>query len=268
MAVRNNRDAPEVGMKNLTRALVAAAFIVTTVFAADPPYVGKWKINQAKSNVAGATVTIANAPNGMMSFESQGYTYTFKTDGTDYPTPDGGTTAWTATSPTVWDVTNKLRGKVASTIHLEMQGDGLTVAGKIVKPDGGAMDFTASYKRVSGGPGFPGKWVSTEVKMPTVTLEIAANGASGIAIKDDTGSVASGQFDSKDNPALGMMAGSKNTFAFRKLDPSSFEVTLKLDGKPMNVEVYSVSADGKTLTVDGTPTNAKTEKYKLVFDKQ
>lgn len=255
-------------MKNLMRAVVASAFVVTAVFAADPPYIGKWKVNQAKSNVAGTTVTVASAPNGMMSFESQGFTYTFKTDGKDYPTPDGGTTAWGATSPTVWDVTNKLNGKVASTIHLELKGDNLAVGGKVAKPDGGTMDFSALYKRVSGGPGFVGKWVSTEVKLPTATLEIAANGANGIEMKDDTGPIASGQFDGKDNPALGLMAGSKNTFAFKKVGPTSFEVTSKLDGKPMIVDVYSVSADGRTLTIDGTPTNAKTEKYKLVFDKQ
>jgi hypothetical protein len=36
----------------------------------------------------------------------------------------------------------------------------------------------------------------------------------------------------------------------------------------MSTEIYSVSADGKTLSVDGTPTNAPTEKYKVVFDRQ
>ncbi|MGE5359532.1 MAG: hypothetical protein ACM3NQ_10985 [Bacteroidales bacterium] len=255
-------------MKNVRWALVAVAFVVTTVFAADPPYIGKWKINQAKSNLAGSTVTIASGANGMMSFESQGFAYTFKTDGKEYPTPDGGTTVWKETSPTVWDVTNKLNGKVVSMIHLELKDDNLAVGVKVAKPDGGMMDYTAAYKRVSGGPGFQGKWVSTEVKMPMATLEITANGANGIAMKDDTGPIASGQFDGKDNPALGVMAGSKNTVAFKKLGPSSFEVTSKLDGKPMNVDVYSVSADGKTLTIDGTPTNAKAEKYRVVFDKQ
>ncbi len=204
----------------------------------------------------------------MMSFESQGFTYTFKTDGREYPTPDGGTTAWTATSATAWDGTNRVNGKVASMFHLEVKGDTLSVAGKMAKLDGGTMDFTAAYKRDSGGPGFMGKWVDTEVKMPMTTLEIAASAPDGIAVKDDTGPLFSGQFDGKDNPALGMMAGSKNTFALKKVGPGSFEVTGKIDGKPMTVEVYSVSADGRTLSIDGTPTNAKTERYKLMFDKQ
>ena len=36
----------------------------------------------------------------------------------------------------------------------------------------------------------------------------------------------------------------------------------------MSTEIYSVSADGKTLTIDGKPTNAPTETYKVVFERQ
>ena len=78
----------------------------------------------------------------------------------------------------------------------------------------------------------------------------------------------SGQFDGRDNAAQGMMAGTKSTYSLRKISADSFELTSKLDGKPMYVDVYSVSADGKTLTINGTPVNAKTETYKLVFDRQ
>ena len=236
--------------------------------AAAPAYVGKWKFNQAKSAVTGDTVTIGPAANGMMQFSSQGFTYTFKVDGKPYPTPDGGTTSWKETSPTVWDVTNQMNGKVSATYHLALNGDVLSMAGKMMKPEGGSMDFSAAYKRMSGGPGFAGKWMSTEVKMPMTTMEIAASGANGVSITVDGSPIITCQFDSKDMPGLGMMAGSKNTFACRKIGDASFEVTVKLDGKPMYVDVYAVSADGKTLTDNGTPLNAKQEAYKLVFDRQ
>ena len=35
-------------LKNLTRTLLAAAILVTAVTAAEPSYVGKWKINTGK----------------------------------------------------------------------------------------------------------------------------------------------------------------------------------------------------------------------------
>lgn len=258
-------------MKAATRwmlVVVSMMCVAAAARAADPAYIGKWKFNQAKSAVSGDTVTIGQAAGGMMQFSSQGFDYTFKLDGKDYPTPDGGTTAWTATAADVWDVTNHMNGKISTTYHMTLKGDLLSFTGKMMKPDGGSMDFSASYKRVSGGPGFAGKWMSTEVKMPFVVLEIAASGANGIVIKSDGVTYGSGQFDGKDNPALGMMAGSKTTFAFRKISDSSFEVTAKIGGKPMYVEVYSVSADGKTLTDTGTPVNAKQEPYKIVFDRQ
>jgi hypothetical protein len=255
-------------MKNISRALLAAACLMTTVIAADPAYVGKWKLNSSKSSMTGDTVTIENIADGMLQFSAQGFTYKFKLDGKEYPMPSGGTTAWTATEPDVWDVANRLNGKVSNTYHLSRKGDVLSVNGKQMKPDGGTIDFSSTYKRVSGGPGFVGKWMSTEVKAPAAMLEIATTGSDGVMLKDDTGPLCGGQLDGKDNPVLGMMAGSKHTCAFKKVSGSSFELTSKLDGKSMYVEVYSVSTDGKTLTINGTPTNAKGETYKIVFDRQ
>jgi hypothetical protein len=256
-------------MKLVARVLLAlVVFVATANAAADPAYVGKWRFNPAKSTLAGDTVTIENAPDGMMQFNSQGFVYKFTLDGKEYPTPDGGTTAWTATSADVWDVTNRMNGKVAGTFHLARKGDMLAVSGKAPKPDGGSAEFTASYKRVSGGPGLVGKWISTEVKPPISMLDITASGSDGVAIKDDTGAIFSGQFDGKDNPAQGRMAGSKYTGEFKKTGANSFELTTKLDGKPMYVDVYSVSPDGKTLTISGTPSNAKQETYKIVLDRQ
>jgi hypothetical protein len=238
------------------------------VAAADPAHVGKWKFNAAKSSLTGDTATIENAPDGMMQFNSQGFQYKFKLDGKEYPMPDGGTTAWVATADDVWDVTNKMKGKVTSSYHLVRKGDMLDITGKVVKPDGTSAQFTSAYKRLSGGPGMTGKWRSVEVKPPANVLEIASAGANGVMLKDDTGPIFSGQFDGKDSPALGRMAGSKYTGAFRKVDAASFELTVKVGGKPMYVEVYSVSGDSKTLTISGTPVSAKDEPYKLVFDKQ
>ena len=255
-------------MKSVARLLLALTVFVAAAQAADPPYVGKWKFNAAKSTLTGDTATIENIPDGMMQFSSQGFIYKFKPDGKEYPTPDGGTTAWTATSPNVWDVSNRMGGKVVTTFHLALKGDMLAVSGKSMKPDGTAAEFTASYKRVSGGPGFAGKWMSTEVKPPANVLEVTASGANGVMLKDDTGPIFSGQFDGKDTPALGRMAGSKYTAAFRKIGDRSFEITAKLAGKPLFVDVYEVSADGKTLTVNGTPSNAKSETYKVVFERQ
>ena len=89
---------------------------------------------------------------------------------------------------------------------------------------------------------------------------------SRLSATTDVSETVSGQFDGKETPALGRLKGSKITTIFNKAKANSFEVTNRVDGKAMSTEIYSVSADGKTL--DGTPTNAPTEKYKVVFDRQ
>ena len=68
-------------MKTAVRVLLAVLLLVVTVKAADPPYVGKWKFNAAKSVLTGDTATIEELPDGMMQFNSQGFVYKFRLDG-------------------------------------------------------------------------------------------------------------------------------------------------------------------------------------------
>ena len=253
-----------------TRLRAVAAFVVlvgVSLVAADPSYVGKWKLNTAKSQLTGDTVTISKAADGMMTFDGQGFKYSFKTDGKEYPTPDGATAAWTQASPDTYDVTIKGGGKLIATYQAVVKGEALNLAGKLSKADGTTSDFSAAYKRKSGGPGLAGTWISTEVKASVSTLEVSAARPTAYRSRRQWCDVR-GQFNGKETPALGRLKGSKITTIFKKTTANSFEVTNRVDGKAMSTEIYSVSADGKTLSIDGTPTNAPTEKYKVVFDRQ
>jgi hypothetical protein len=249
------------------RDLLAIA-LVTGTLAADAPYIGKWKFNPTKSELTGDTCTIENVAGGMMQFSTQGFTYKFKLDGTEYPMPDGGTTSWTVAAPNTWDVRNRMNGKVTAAFHLAVKGDTMSVTIRQMKPEGGSVDATSTYTRVSGGPGFLGKWKSTEVKMPSLMVELSANDPDGLTYQDETGFIVNAKFDGKDYPAGGKMTGAKYTFSLKRLGDRSFEMSGKLDGKPFYVDVFTVSADGKTLTDKGTPVNAKEETTKAVYDRQ
>ena len=256
-------------MKTYLRALSGFVMLAAVpLVAAGPAYVGTWKLNAARSQLTGDTVMIASAPDGTMTFDGQGFKYTFKIDGKKYPTPDGASASWTQAGPDTWDVAITGGDKPIASYRAVVKGDTMRLAGKLSKPDGTTNDFNVSYKRSAGGPGLAGKWTSTEVTAPVSRLEVAATQPDGVTITDDSGAVLSGQFDGKVTPGLGRLKGSKITTVFKKTGPDSFELTTNIDGKPMYAEVYSVSADGKTLTLDGTPTNAPTEKYKVVFDRQ
>jgi hypothetical protein len=103
--------------------MLAVALITSGLGAAEPPYVGKWKLNPAKSTLTGDTVTIEAISDGMMEFRSQGFIYRFKIDGKEYPTPIGGTAAWTAAGTNGWEIANRVQGKVISTVRITVTGD-------------------------------------------------------------------------------------------------------------------------------------------------
>jgi hypothetical protein len=107
----------------------------------------------------------------------------------------------------------------------------LNLGGKMSKADGTTSDFSAAYKRKSGGPGLAGTWISTEVKASISTLEVAAAAPAGVSITDDSGATFSGQFDGKETPAIGRLKGSKITTIFKKAGANGFEVTNKVDGR-------------------------------------
>jgi hypothetical protein len=64
--------------------------------------------------------------------------------------------------------------------------------------------------------------------------------------------------DGKDHPMTGTADG--DTVALRQLSPNSIETTYKLKGKVTIVNVRTVSADGKTMTVTTKGTNAQGQK--------
>jgi hypothetical protein len=236
--------------------------------AADAPYIGKWKLNVAKSQLTGETLTLEKTSSGMIRESIEGVSYEFKLDGKEYPTPYGGTLAMKEISPDTWEATVRVKGKVVETMKMVTKGDAMTMKQTVNKPDGGTVPGTSAWKRASGGPGFFGKWMSTEVRAPVSMVEIAANGTDGITINyPEFGFTVTAKFDGKDYPASGQFASPKNTFVFKTTGPRSFEMTSKIDGKATYADTFTVSADGKTLTDDGTPITAR-EPIKAVFDRQ
>ena len=81
------------------------------------------------------------------------------------------------------------------------------------------------------------------------------------------GMKAEAQFDSTDCPVTGPTVAQGWTIAIKKAGPRAFEMMVKQNGKPIYQETYRVSADGKVLTVTGSPMGVN-EKYKIVYDRE
>jgi hypothetical protein len=240
----------------------------TSALAADASYVGKWKFNASRSQVTGQTVVIEKTPSGSMRYEAAGFVYTFNVDGKEYPMPDSGTTSWKAIDAKTWDVTNRRNGKISANYRLVVEGDTLTFQSVLSTAGGGNLKESGKATRMSGGPGFIGKWKVSDIKPASTSMNIAPNGADGITLTyPEQGAVCNAKFDGKDYPLTGPFVGTGSSYVLKKTGPRSFEIIEKLNGKALYIDKISVSDDGKTLTLDGSPTKSR-EPVKVVYDRQ
>jgi hypothetical protein len=258
-------------MKVLFRAAVIIVAGAAALTAADAAYVGKWKLNPAKSNFGETTVTFEQAPGGGFKLTSSGQSFTFNTDGKDYPTPFGTVDVWKSQDAYTWEETTKTNGKVTSTTRWKLSPDGksLTADSKNIKADGQTSNDSQTFQRVSGSSGLAGKWKTMNVKIGSPgTVTIAANGADGVTLTfvEEKGTCAP-KFDGKDSPATGPIWPSGWSCTVAKSGANALDVTWKKDGKVMSKDLFTPSADGKTLTDDGTVPGLS-EKTKAVYERQ
>ena len=254
-----------------TAVLLAVLAAAVTLVAADLPWVGKWKIDVAKSNFGESTVTYADVGAGEMQTTADGMTMKFKMDGKDYPDPWGGTSAWKKIDASSWETVNKLKDKVVSTDVRRLSADGktLTIQSKGTRPDGKPFEDEYVYARESGGPGLPGKWKTSKVSIsaPSV-VDISAHETDGLAVRvEDWGMSFSAKFDGKDNPVKGPTVPDGYTTALTKTGPRSLGYVDKHNGKEVYKGTWIVSDDGKTITIVGTAV-ATNEKTTAVYDRQ
>lgn len=242
--------------------------VAASILAADLPYAGKWKMNMAKSDFGQTTMTVENLPGDEWQATAFGVTYKFKMDGKDYSDNMGDMVTWKSVRPDTWEMVTKANGKVAQTDTFKLSADGksLTDSTKQMKPDGGSIDGTTVYDRVSGGPSIAGKWKTKKVSGGSGMMEMVASGSDHLTYKDlDLGMSCSAKLDGKDYPCTGPMLPAGYTAALTNA-ARSLDLTVKKDGKPFFKATYTVSADGKTMTEIGAPVSGG-EKFKIVFDR-
>jgi hypothetical protein len=246
-------------------AFLLTLVAVSTLVAADAPYFGKWKVNSSKSQ-ANEMITFEKLPTGDFRYENSGFAYTFKLDGNEYPTPDGGTASWKASGDNVWDGSFRTNGKVGSTVKQTLSGDTIAVAVTIPQADGKEIAQSETLKRVSGGPGFLGKWKPTKVNAGDFWIELMPDGVDGLKVAAPN-SLCAAKFDGKPYPMSGSGDGAKATMSFSKKGPASIEAITYIDGKAFATDVYTVSGNGKVLTDISTPVATK-KSDKIIFDRQ
>jgi hypothetical protein len=245
-------------------ALLAPAMLL----AQQPDFSGTWKLNLSKSQLSGPTYTFDKKPSGVWHYSGGGFDADFDLTGKEYTMPSGVSITGKELSPTSWDLAFRMGGKPISKSKVTLQGDSLMWVSDVKDPQGKSVQQTSTDTRVSGGPGFAGKWKAGTPTGGSTTLKITMQGADAVTIEvPEYQQSAKGSFDGKDYPVMQAGQASKFTNAFTKTGSNTLKVVTKLNGKPFAVDVYHLSADGKTLTDESTAT-ATAEKTKVVYDRQ
>jgi len=256
-------------LRNVVLSCLAAAGLMA---AADAGYFGEWKLDSARSDFGDTSFTISQTPSGGMQFSADGQSYTFKTDGKEYPAMFGGVAAWKSIDASTWEVTNKLNGTLLGTDTYRLSADGksLTVNSKGPKPSGGTFDDTTTFQRVSGTSGIAGKWKTKNYKSsaPDV-MQLAAAGADGMTFTIiDQKAVCNLKFDGKDYPSTG--DPNSDARSYTKVNAHTLKFKLKSGDKVTLSGTIVTATDGKsrTVTASGTSADGKKVSYTAMYAKQ
>jgi hypothetical protein len=253
---------------------VARLVLLVTIGAlpvlAQSPFDGTWTLNRQKSNFEGQTMKIEDAGNGAIKFVNPNFSYTAKTDGTKVQTPSGGMMAIQKKGEGSYHETDWMKGKEISQSDwtLSDNGNKLMIHEYGTKPNGDKLDETTTYARVSGKNGLVGDWKVTDVKMSNPSTFAMKMGPGNQMVWDipEMKATWKGKVDGKPYKPEGPTVPDNLTLTLTKQGPRTLHLTEKMQDKLVFTGTYSVSEDGKTMTVDGK--NAKGEPMKEVWEKK
>jgi hypothetical protein len=240
----------------ITLACLLVLVGAASAAVAQNPFVGKWRLNQAESNLSGRTLKFGPAASESIELAANGTKYSFRPDGNNYRMASGELAVWTQVDPSTWKTDYKMPdGKDLSSDLWELSPDGqtLTVTSTGIKPDKSPYTNTAIYARTAGTSGLLGAWKSTAVKLSEPDdLSIEAYGLGGLVIKIPSLQwTCLATFDGKDAVPTGPTVPPGFTVVLVRTGPSSFRLAKKISGEAYSSSLYTVSQDGKSMTQVG-----------------
>lgn len=259
-------------LKRSCRSLLVASLISCSLWAADNPFVGTWKLNGAKSRLPDEMkVKKVDTNKYAFAFEGGNYAETIVADGTDQPGVFGTTFSVTVEGPNSWKVVRKTNGKILITANWKLSEDDKTLDDDftILQPNGSEFNVYYVYKRTAGGPGFDGTWESTSERVNSVfEVQIQPYESDGLIFTSPSeGTVKKLNFDGKDYAYERPNVKAKFTSSMRRVDANTVEVTDKVNGQLAETQEIKLSPDHKTLTMT-TQQGGQSKPEIRVFDRE
>jgi hypothetical protein len=240
-------------MRRFCFSLALACFLGGTLWAADDPFCGKWKLNMEKSQLAGDQIKIQDLGENKYKWTVGNVSDTITFDGADQPVHFGRTISMAAEGKNNWKMVVKKDGRVLSTMTHALSDGGKTqtIKGTETKPDGTTSDFDVVWKKLSGGSGLAGTWEEADVKF-TSPDEWVIEAYQGDGLTFNTPAyqdVLSMKFDGKDYEEKGPNVAPGSASSGKRVNAHTLEVTDKVKGEVMDHTKFEVSPNGKTLTL-------------------
>jgi hypothetical protein len=234
----------------MTKFILAVALLWSSAGSAEDPFVGRWKVDTAKSQLTGSIYSIATAGLNTWTFDDGAYSWTIKADGTPQSTPYGNT-ALKLLDARTWQFADTNNGKPTGTEIWALSADGKTMTWTLTgqKENGEAFSSVVTMKRIAGKSGFEGTWESSEVQLPFTEVDIAPNGDDGITVTlPEDGTTYSLKFDGKEYPEQGPRLPPGVTVSATRTGARTVKAITRLNGRPFDEEEWEVSEDGNTYT--------------------
>ena len=262
-------------LRRTVQLILFACLLATVCRAADSPLIGKWMLNPSKSKLADQmTIAPAGENKYTLTFAGAGETETLVADGTDQSGLFGSTSSITIVGPGDWKYVRKRNGKVVVTALWRLSADGKSLTDTFIsyQPDGSTSQRVDTvYKRAEGSEsssGIPGTWESTDEKVDSVyEVEIRPYQADGLSLIISGAPASNLRLDGKEYPSTGANASAGATSSSRRINDHTIEVIARLNGKIRQASEFSISADGKTLTITVHLLNQRPPNI-FVFDRE
>jgi hypothetical protein len=259
-------------LKRTFQFLLIAAVIAGAAWAANDPFVGKWKVNPSKSKLTDEMKVKSAGTNKYVITFQPGAVDTIETDGRDQPAVGGTTLSITVKGPNNWTVVRKKDGRMLLTTDWTLSADGKTLTDEFTgyDSDGSKTSVHYVYARTAGSSGFAGTWDSDNAQADSsMEVRIQSFEDDGLSIDGPEGQIIrSLKFDGKDYPSSGADAPAGLVASGHRMNERGLEFVDKFKGRILQTQQIEVSADLKTLTVRIILAGENKARNVFVFDRE
>ena len=253
-------------LKRALKLLVFASLAVGTIWAAENPFIGEWKLNASMSRMPDE-MKVESKGDNTYSFNFGAGAETIVADGTDQPGYGGTMLSVKADGHDSWTVERKKDGRLLLKATWKLSEDGRTLTDSFRQfgPDGSALSIDYVYERSGGGSGFAADWQSIKETMNSpFVMQVKEYQGDGLSFmtpfQKDPKNV---KLDGRDYPS----GGADSSTSVRRVDDHTLEMTDRAKGEVTDTREITVSPDGKRLTMTvHAPGQSKPEV--MVFDRQ